>query len=71
MDTLTPAFSQGQLIALDLANKSALLHIEASFPLPDVATFFNQTCPDGSPGFCGEIKAVFWDPNTRRILQVP
>ena len=70
IDTLSPAFSQGQLLALDLKNKTARLRVETGFPLPDTAASFNQTCPDGSPGYCGEIKAVFWDPRTRRMLQV-
>ena len=69
VDTLTPAFSQGELLSLDLAAKRATLHVEATFPLPNDASLFNQTCPDGSGGICGEIKAVFWDPATRRMLQ--
>ena len=66
-DTLTPAFSQGELVALDLAARTATLRVEGGFPLPTDPSLFNQTCPDGSGGFCGEVKAVFWDAATRRM----
>ncbi len=66
LDTMSPPFSQGKLIFMSLRDKYLNLEIEEGFPLP---TLFNQTCSNGSEGICGEIKAVFWDPDTRKILQ--
>ena len=67
-DTLTPAFSQGTLVSLDLPGGTATLQIEHGFPRPSDPELFNQTCPGGGSG-CGEVKVVFWDPSTRRMLQ--
>lgn len=70
-DTLTPPFSQGVLVGVDLAAATLDLEIEAGFPLPTAteSPLFNQTCADGNPGFCGEIKVIFWDNATRLMYQ--
>ena len=69
VDTLVPTAAQGQLLHLDLIKQQVTVKIEEGFPLPTDPSLFNQTCSDGSAGFCGEIKCVFWDKTTRRILQ--
>jgi hypothetical protein len=59
MDTVAPPFSQGRLRTFDAASSSLLVEIEADFPLPtqaDPSGLFNETCPDGSAGVCGEIQ---------------
>jgi hypothetical protein len=73
MDTVVPAFSQGVLKHFDDSGStlSALVEIEDDFPAPMTASsaLFNETCPDGSAGRCGEIKMIYWDPETRRMVQ--
>eukprot|EP00937_MAST-01D_sp_MAST-1D-sp2_P005933 g5933.t1 len=68
-DTVTPAFSQGTLVSLDASRSTATYAVEPGFPRADDPFLFNQTCADGSPGYCGEVKAVFWSSTTRRMLQ--
>ena len=75
MDTLQPAFSQGTLLSVDIEASVAVVRVEDSFPLP-LATaaaeggspIFNDTCPDGSSGVCGEVKTIFWDAASARML---
>ena len=50
-----------------------MVTIDAGFPAP-IATaagspIFNETCPDGSAGVCGEIKMIYWNPTTRLMVQ--
>lgn len=57
-DLTTPPNSQGKLVSLDVAKQSLVLDIESGFPLPD-DPFFDQ----------GEVKVIYWDPATRKIIQ--
>ena len=75
MDTIDPPFSQGQLRAFDTNGPdgvvTAVVDIEEGFPLPTPSSspLFNETCPDGSEGVCGEVKMIYWDPTTRYMVQ--
>ena len=61
VDTLTPAFSQAELVAAPRRGR-AVVRVEEGFPLPDDPVLFNQTAG-------AEIKVVFWDRATRRMLR--
>jgi hypothetical protein len=76
MDTIAPPFSQAKLIAFDLGlgtprPTTALVEIEPGFPMPTPTSspLFNESCPDGSEGVCGEVKMIYWDPTSRHMVQ--
>lgn len=66
-DLLTPPNSQGALVFVSQATNQIIIDVERGFPLLD-EELFNQQCPD-RVGICGEVKTIFWDPTTRRIVQ--
>lgn len=70
-DTLNPAYSQGRVADVNVASDFIVVDVEDGFPLPTAegSVLFNQTCPDGDPGFCGEIKIIYWDNSTRLMYQ--
>ena len=76
MDTIAPPFSQAKLVAFDLGlgtprPTTALVEIEPGFPMPTPTSspLFNESCPDGSEGVCGEVKMIYWDPASRHMVQ--
>jgi hypothetical protein len=57
-----------RLVSINTTSRTADILVEPDFPLPDSA-LFNQTCADGRGGVCGEIKMIYWDPQSRLIIQ--
>jgi hypothetical protein len=73
-DTITPSHSQSKFVSITHSstnprNAKLVVDIEDGFPLLDDPYLFNETCADGEPGVCSEIKAVFWDAATRTIAR--
>ena len=72
MDTVAPTFGQGKLLSFSRseAGVTAMVAIDEGFPAPisSASAIFNETCPDGSAGVCGEIKMIYWDPETRQMV---